>query len=390
MRLFFKAGWVLVLSCMVALSGCVDRYMPEVISTSKNYLVVDGFINSSGITSVVLSRTYAVDSKAAPLQETKANVYVEEEGGTRYRLSEDAAKGTYISASLQLNTAKKHRLHILTAAGQEYASDFVAIQNTPSIDSVSWQETSTGVSFYTSTHDPTNAAQYYRWEYEETWEFSTLPDLTPTIEWYNGKLQPIRVKYPDVCWSSAKSTTINLGNTAGLSKAIISNHPVHAISRNSNRIYLKYSILVKQHALSTEEYAYWELLKKNTEQIGTLFDPLPAQITGNIRCLNDADEVALGYVGAHSLQEKRIFIRNAELAQPRAWQFFSGYEGCYPPDTVAGLIPIRVLFGAGTGEFIPIHDRGSSNGVISTATYSRPDCVDCRKRGTAVRPSFWQ
>jgi len=378
---FFRA----VFLCWLALilPGCIDTYMPDVINATKSYLVVDGFVNTEGITTVVLSRTYAIDAKTAPPAETGATVTIETEGGGNYTARESATKGTYTSASLRLPTTQRYRLRIRTAGGQEYASDYVTAKNTPPIDAVHWRTTEEGLNIYVNSHDDTNDTRYYRWAYEETWEIRPL--LVPSVEYVNRRMQDIRVPFPQTCWVSEKSSNIILGNTTSLGRDVVSDQLLRSYSNTADRLYVKYSILVRQYAQTREGYEYWSLLKKNTENIGTLFDPLPAQLTGNMHCLTNEAELALGYVGAGSVQEQRIFISRAQL--PPAWRVLSGYENCVPPDTVElPLVPIRFA----TPVVIPVTPVFASEGYLRGYTRSDADCVDCRKRGTAVRPSFWQ
>jgi hypothetical protein len=158
----------------------------------------------------------------------------------------------------------------------------------------------------------------------------------------------------------------------------------------------RYSILVKQYAQTADEYQYWELLKKNTENIGTLFDPLPVQLTGNVRCLNDDTELAMGYIGVQSVTERRIFITRREL--PSTWAVQSGYESCVPTDTVSlyprGIAPpptpAAILLAAFGGQnYLPIDKILDDNLKLIGYTAKSRDCIDCRTRGTAVKPSFW-
>ena len=353
--------------------------MPDAISSTKSYLVVDGFINTQGVTSITLSRTYDISAKTLPPVETGSTVWIEEEGGQRYSLHEGSTKGTYTSASLVLNAAKNYRLSIRTAAGKEYVSDYVPVRTTPLIDDVTWQATDTGLSIYVNTHDDTKAAQYYRWDYEETWEISPL--LRPDIEYLNSSIREIKTPYPITCWLNEKSTSIFLSNTIRLQRDVISNYLLRSLPNTTERLRHKYSILVRQHAQTQQEYAYWELLKKNTENIGTLFDPLPAQLTGNVHCLNDDAELALGYISAHSVQEKRLFISRAQ------WPLVSGYDNCVPQDTLPRRLASATF---GNGYLVPIITIYDMMGEIFGYTYTSLDCVDCRRRGTATRPSFWQ
>ncbi|GAB3861026.1 hypothetical protein GCM10028822_39870 [Hymenobacter terrigena] len=39
------------------LAGCTDPYLPEAVQNPPSYLVVDGYINSKGVTTIKLSRT---------------------------------------------------------------------------------------------------------------------------------------------------------------------------------------------------------------------------------------------------------------------------------------------------------------------------------------------
>jgi hypothetical protein len=384
MRLLSYPMRTVLLWCLaVALPGCIDPYMPDVIDSTKSYLVVDGIINSQGVTTIVLSRTYDIAAKTAPPVETGATLYVEDEAAARYTLRESTTKGTYTSASLTLSPAKKYRLHIRTIGGKEYASNYVAVKNTPPIDNISWQAATSGLNIYVNSHDDANDTHYYRWSYEETWEIRPL--LVPSVEYLNRRMQDIRVPYPQSCWITEKSANIILGNTTSLGRDVVSDQLLRSFSTTSDRLYNKYSILVRQYAQTKEEYEYWSLLKKNTENIGTLFDPLPAQLTGNVHCLNDDTELALGYVGASSVQEKRIFISRGQL--PPAWRLLTGYESCVPPDTVK-LSNVDNTFS--NPAVIPVSPAFSPMGSLQGYTRSGVECVDCRKRGTAVRPSFWQ
>ena len=158
----------------------------------------------------------------------------------------------------------------------------------------------------------------------------------------------------------------------------------------------RYSILVKQYALTQEEYTYLEALRKNTENIGTLFDPLPTQLTGNVHNVADAGEVVIGFVGAQSVVEQRIFIDRSQL--PGSWRMLTGYEGCdswvLPTPLVApqshSKQEIMNLFKF--GEIAPILEYLSPPAGYYAPSYivSYVNCIDCRKRGTNVRPSFWQ
>ncbi|SHI35157.1 protein of unknown function [Hymenobacter daecheongensis DSM 21074] len=359
------------------LPGCIDAYMPDVLSDPKGHLVVDGFINSRGVTTITLTRTYNIQAAAPPPAETQATVRIIDDTGRLYPLVE-SSKGIYRSGLLTLNLARSYRLRITTAAGQEYESASVLAKTTPVIDNVRGHTNSDGLTIVVNAHDDSNGTRYYRWDYEETWEI--IPAFRPQVEYVKQerRFQPIAVPYPIICWGNQKAPDIHLSKTTTLAQDVVADYVLRSYPTTSDRLRYKYSILVKQYALTKEEYDYWTELRKNTEDIGTLFDPLPSQLTGNVRCLSDASELVFGYVGAHTEEAKRIFISRADL--PNEWRTATGYEACFPPVLIGRDY---ASFFSGFLSYVPIYE--TPEGYIS----SSKECVDCRLRGSAVKPSFW-
>ncbi|WP_157807414.1 DUF4249 domain-containing protein [Hymenobacter chitinivorans] len=359
------------------MSGCIESFEPKEGSTTPpSLLVVDGFLNSQGVTTIKLTRSLGLKAKTAPAAEAKAKLFVEEENGLRYTLFETTA-GTYNSARLSLNPAKRYRLHFTTANNRAYATDYTRAKITPAVDEVHWLVEGDRVVVQVSAHDETNQTQYYRWDAEETWEFTSA---------YRSKLEALpggglipREVSIYRCWGTQPGGLIKTFTTTKLSQDVVADFPLLTLASSSVKLRYKYSVLVKQYAQTVEEFAYWEALRKNTENIGTLFDPLPSQLTGNVHCLTDPSEQVLGYIGAYSVQEQRLFISRDQL--PASWKSDTGYETCAKPDTIPkAYVHVSFL----TPDYLPLEDV--DKGV--TAQYAK--CVDCRLRGTNIQPSFWK
>ncbi|MCC3159118.1 DUF4249 domain-containing protein [Hymenobacter sp. 15J16-1T3B] len=368
---------------LVLLAGCVEPYEPKVAASDTNLLVVDGYINPTGVTSIRLSRTAALSSTTLPA-EKRARVFIEEEEGTRYPLTETTTAGTYASAALQLPAGRRVRLRLTTAANRDYASDFTPVQRTPDIDSVSWRVANDELRVFVNTHNTDDAARHYRWSYDETWEFTSRYPSLLTIR--NGQFVT-RTDNIYRCWGREAPSTILLGTTTRLSRNVVAEQVVTKLRPGSTKLVRTYSVLVRQYAVSQDEYEYWEKLRTNTESLGTLFDPLPSQLTGNVHSLTDPAEQVLGYVGAQSVTEKRLFIDRTQL--PSAWPLVSGYEACILKIIPEGgnlMPPLNVLVESfRDGKNIPLEfDPGTGQLYFATA-----ECVDCRLRGTNVKPSFW-
>lgn len=390
MQLYTRSLKNVVYCCLLLLVGCVEPYAPEVIEGPNHYLVVDGLINGNGVTSVKLSRTQNISEENMPMAEMGATLLLEEEQGAQHPLHE-AAPATYVSSSLNLDLNKKYRLYIRLSSGREYVSDFVDVKQTPPIEKVDWEAVDNNLQIYVNSRDPQNNTQYYRWEYEATWAYTAALNSNIKYDEASGTIVPRTRSDENIynCWRTDYSTGIQLATSAKLSEDIIHEYPILTLPAASEELRIKYSILVKQYALTQEAYQYWEALRKNTESIGTLFDPLPAQLTGNVHSLADPDEPVIGYVGASSVQEERLFVSRDEL--PKEWRYF--YPTCEMDslmpaegETLADLagrfkydsyMPVTEIF-ASEGPPAPIGYMGASKG-----------CVDCRTRGTNVKPDFW-
>ena len=386
---WYLFGFLLLLSA----GGCVQEYLPEVISAENRYLVVDGFINGRGVTRMHLARTLLVAAPSNFPPETEAHITIESTNGRQYALAATDSAGYYLSDSLILPVTDQYRLHIRTRNGRDYASDFVALKMTPPIDNLEGRPQANGLQLYISAHDATNQTQYYRWDYTETWEFTSAY----WSHWRFAKGTPDRRPYfrrtEDIyhCWRTRLSTSIATTSTVRLSQDAVRNFRLVLIPPTDGRIEHKYSILVRQYALSQAEFDYWEAVKKNTENIGTLFDPLPSQVQGNVHCLSAPDEPVLGFVGASSVVEQRIFIDR--LALPPEWHPVQAeYKKCTDLNTVINdtILGINMYkFFADTTYRIPVYEIRSNSGTIKGFTNQTPACVDCRLYGVNKKPSYW-
>lgn len=373
--------YLLLLLGGVLLGGCIDSYLPDVPATTQSYLVVDGFINSQGSTIIKLSRSLGVASGSAIPVETKATVYIQDDTGLRYTLAENPA-GTYTSAALTLSPARQYQLRVNTTKGRSYASDLVPVKTTPLIDSLTWQPDGNGVKINVNTHDASNSTHYYRWDYSETWQFTSA--FFSAFEYVRGSnsVQP-RTNNIYTCWRTEPSTVIKQTNTTKLAQDVVAAYPLVQLPFNE-KLLIKYSILVQQYAQTQAEYEYWETLSKNTQNLGTLNDPLPTQLTGNVHCLTDASEPVLGYVGIHSVTQKRLFIDYNDLPRPRPVITNEFYAKC-SVDTIYVRDALDVFK---VGAYTPYAAWYSGPRLIAYFSSSTA-CVDCRLRGTNVKPSFW-
>ncbi len=156
--------------CLLFLSGCEEPYAPFVSQGSNKFLVVNGFINASGTTTIALSYTQNIYDNANPEKEYGATVEIEVENGPVIPLA-GVGGGVYAADNIALPLGTMCRLRISTLGAKEYVSDFVEVKASPPIENVSWKPKNDGIQIAVSTRDPQNETRYYSWVAEETWEF---------------------------------------------------------------------------------------------------------------------------------------------------------------------------------------------------------------------------
>jgi hypothetical protein len=393
--------------------SCKKAYNPPLKNIpATGFLVVEGSVNSgSDSTSIKLSRTVSLLSKVVANPELNATVTVQNDQNVSYPLTE-TGNGFYACAGLNLDNSHKYRLYIKTANNEQYASDFATILNSPPIDSISYDfngnNTGTGVNVYANTHDPTGTVKYYRWDYQETWEFQSAFN---SGFYSNGDSVLLRNELTDeinTCWRSDTSSIIILGSSAKLSKNVIFNTPLTFIPSSDERVGFEYSILVRQYALTADAYNFYVNVKQNTEQLGSIFDAEPSEVSGNIHCITNPAEPVIGYLSIGNVASQRIFIKSQQL--PNWTTINPFYAGCgyffddmnnkpccyYESTTATGAhinqvnIFINYDIGGDPNPLIPIDAIGLPGQPPIGYLAGTKACTDCTVRGTNIEPSYWQ
>lgn len=283
--------------------ACKVPYNPPAITAVNNYLVVEGLINITDSTYIKLSRTVNISSASTTKPELKAIVTIESNKGTSYALAE-LGNGTYAAPPLNLSNANQYRIRIKTANGEQYLSDFGDTKASPPIDSLTFK-TSTNLKIYVNTHDPNNATRYYRWDFTEAWEFHPSFNSQYISDGLHIILRTPAQQIWD-CYTGDGSSNITLATTTQLSQDVVTQQLVNTVDSSAEKISVKYTILVKQYALTQDAYNYWTLLKKNTEQLGSIFDSQPSASIGNIHNVNNPAEPVIGYISAGTVTSSRI------------------------------------------------------------------------------------
>jgi hypothetical protein len=371
-----KNGWQpLLFTFIVLINSCIAQFVPET-TEDQDILVVEGIITDQpGPKIIKLSTTMPLGAQSSAKTLSGCNVTLSDNLGNNFDLNETTSGSYSTSPAFQGVIGRSYTLHIKTNGSRNnrtYESEPVLLRPVPPIDSIYYNKVvltrsddgyslTEGCQIYLDTHDPENNCKYYRWEYVETWEFQL----------------PYNYVQNRVCWTTANSNSINIKNTSTLSEDKIVRQPLNYITNGTDRLKIRYSILVNQYSLSEEEYTYWEKLQNVVEQVGSLFDIIPASIPSNIKCIEKPEENVLGFFSVSAISSKRIFIPG----------HFKGIIDLYTDCENVVVGGNDSIPGLGTTVWVIINNTFPP--PFKVLTYFK-SCADCTTRGTTIKPAFWQ
>jgi len=329
--------------------GCVTNYTATDIDEITDILVVEGVI-TDGESIITLSQSVSLldGEYYAPIYIDNAIVYVECNDGMQWQAEPYDLNGRYTIKMGQLDLERKYCLKI-EIDKHKYCSDFSYPIKTPEIDSVFWMKSAKGqpINIYVATHSADDEVLFYRWSYREDWEIYSEYQIR---------------NYPYHCWNSANSRDILLGSAERTEFGQVTDKIFEALP-SDKRWSILYRITVKQNAISKRAHDYFANIKKNAENIGSIFAPTPSELRGNIICITDPRRPVIGYIDISTITQKTLYISSNDVYEkPRECEIFIFI---IPPDPTV---------------FIRYSDIG----------YVHISCADCTYNGgTPLKPDDW-
>jgi len=378
---------IFILSILIINSSCVDEYWPDLNEKYNNIMVVDGMItNKPGPYTIKLSSSSTLNFRPENNPLTNHQVSIMDDQGNAESLIE-IENGTYITSEsgIQGVFGRKYKLIIQTPSGEVYESDYSKLNAPVEIKSIyselEYKEynnvnyNQAGYQFYIDTYKADEDTTYLLWRLSETYKYN----VDYLIRWKYDHRVLTRLYNSDTlytCWKTKKINQIFIFNTGILSEPQIERYPFHYRSTATRHLSVRYSLLVQQLTVNEGLYNFWNNLKEINEQDG-MFTKQPFQIQGNIKNVNNTNEVVLGYFIVAGISERRIFMDRP-----------SGVEFNY----------MKCVLGVGDYEAMEWLFMTPSNMwplyVTEDAEHNKAfphqDCIDCtRNDGFLEKPEFW-
>lgn len=316
-----------ILFLFLLLNSCIDPYK-VVAPEGESMLSIEGHITDEpGPHIIKISRTATYGSIFVDFirPEYGALVAIREfETGEMVFLKE-AKQGVYETPlGFAARIGNSYSLLITTREGLEYTSFPSKALRPPSLDSLTYQTViipskdklnpRSGIELIAYFRDPSAEKNYYFWN---------IKNAVSTIESYPEFYKPPRSLptdpyQPKACckYCDVPGFSVSRGlyleedvNFDGLSTSKAAGY----IEDDGFRLAYRYRFDFEQMAISEETFRFLRLVNQQLTLNGSVFDPPPANIRGNIVSLSNPDETVLGHFFAGGVSRKKVSLRGAEL-----------------------------------------------------------------------------
>ncbi len=394
---------------------CTEPYQLET-KTFENVLVVEGSITDElSFQSIRLSRAIRLEGEGvAP--ESSAQVRVTGDNQNEYVFSE-ADPGTYISNDLfKAEPNVEYKLFIQTTNGTQYESREETLTTEAEIENL-YAEAEvlngvSGVQVYVDSNVDVGEANYFRYEYDETFKVVAPYNITLDVDLavFNPSNFDINVQNSEeekqTCYTTKSQTEIIQANVTTSNSNNINKFPIRFVEGSDYTLSERYSICVKQYVQTFDSYNYYKTLKELGSFESFLVENQTGFVQGNISSKNNTDEKVIGFFEVSSVTSKRIYFNHSDfnLAKPnypyvceidtldyrdattqdqdrndRFW-LYTRLEKDTPPWE---LLELELIYGGidprtGFEIWIPFY-------IIVT-----PQCGNCTTFSSNVKPEFWE
>lgn len=291
---------------LTTFAACIDRVeLP--IRTEAPGLVVDGQItNEAPPYTVRLTYTGkygGMDGQNLNDQYVKeAQVTIADEQGRSTRLV-SVGLGLYktTDSTFRGQVGRAYSLTVVLSDGKRYVTKAERMPTVPIIDSISARLVKTNnmstpyvFSYGVNTSDPTSEQNFYRW----------------AAYGYTNRLSvgvPCSLNGPNLCnnrcWTTVSNNVVNVYSDEAINGNPIRNRfvlqvPIYTIAPQL--------VEVQQYAMTQTNYQFWILYQQQNARTGSIFDPSPAPVTGNLVNASDPTDIARGYFAVTSITRRRL------------------------------------------------------------------------------------
>ncbi len=317
---------VLIYIFLLMTYGCIEPFEPDFDLDTSN-IVITGIITDLEPAQVEIAKSVLQSTKLSNVEHfSGATVILFDDQGNEEQLYEQKS-GFYKGRSKGI-VGRTYHINVYLSDNDIIVSAPQLLNPGSSIDNLSLEQMRffkvfgkikvdiIGLNLNLDMNNSDTLAKYYKWTVGGTYKRYTA----------SGGGAPCYVTLPPnfhfVLGQSVSNTT-NL-----LSKKLNFFTPNGKFAEG-------YSVEVTQFVLTKEAYDYWKKIDTQKNNVGSVFDPPPAQITSNLTYIDNQDISVIGFFEVSSAKTKRIFISPTDFPgltnQSSQFSTRSINAKCFPP-----------------------------------------------------------
>lgn len=301
---------IIVILLSVTLNSCIDPYEFKGID-QDSYVVVDGYItNEKKVHTIRLTKTIGFSNyrneavtgaSVSIVDDIGNNEQFHEIGNGYYGTSEDfrAIKGRYYTLEITTKNdeyIKSDPVNVLSGNSPIELTYKGAVRQYRRNDGKFRQKEF--VDIFLSIENTRNDDKYYKWDVHPFYIFHA-PVAPRSREWCyieGFKLTEISILHDRAS-----------GNVESQRSVLLASVPY------GYRMKYDFRLKVRQLSIDKGSYEFWNDIKRQRENIGSILDPLPVSPSGNLKNLTDSTRFVMGYFGAYSVDSLVIHFNESDL-----------------------------------------------------------------------------
>ncbi|MBR9921194.1 MAG: DUF4249 domain-containing protein [Bacteroidetes bacterium] len=294
------------ISFFLLFSGCLEPYEFE-SEELPDVIVVDGYFTSQNGDHFVQLRKVSSYGDGPGRAVLYANVRLLDDTG-EIGFFTDMADGLYRLPATQMTgeAGRSYTLEIELLSGEIIRSAQQTLLPRIEADSAYFKFENEALKVYVDTPVPSDEDVFLRWTYDEVYLFISQPcnPFNTTTNCYIEK-QPVVNRFPT-------NTNRGLSTNRLDGNQIVYDSNIRGKSEEYKNIHV---FNIYQRRVNAATYDYWSRLDQVINQQGTIFDPIPAAVPGNMHYVDDPDKQVLGYFEVASVDTVRTFVRETDVRE---------------------------------------------------------------------------
>jgi hypothetical protein len=409
-----KVFYIAVL--LIGIVSCVEEVAIEEQETADLLVVEATLTDEFKRHQVRLTRSFGFGADSVP-PETRAQVSIQINDGATIPFSH-TGDGIYISdLEFAAETGRSYELIIASPEGTVYRSSAEELPGTATIDELyavreNNENGTDGVFIYLDGSPEQGNADYYRYEYEETYKIIAPfwspqdflltdydPCALPSIT-YNLEIVP-REEEQQVCFQTVPSSRVLQNDVTTLSSSRIERFPIRFLGATDFMISHRYSILVRQYVQSPTAFSYFQSLESFSSSENVFNSVQPGFLTGNIQAAGNSEAPVIGFFEVTAVSEQRLFFNFEDLFPDLEKPPYvtncqvnsaplEHISYCFPGDPGPNPCPLSIVERVNQGSISYFLNNEEMLGECpGPYQFVERVCGDCTLLGSNKVPEFW-